>query len=130
MIKLFIENRVHLPLSFCVDIDVYSSSANTQQIRFSLVIDDEDDDDYEKEEVETGTDSQVTDHRRTFASPFSLLPSPPEVGLVKSDDGGDGSGSNGGDDSGDSSNSSSDRLVTVDEPAKGTAPPTSSTPQS
>ncbi|KAK6761444.1 hypothetical protein RB195_022493 [Necator americanus] len=93
-----------------------------------IVIDDEDDD--EKEEYETGTDSQVTDDRRTFASPSSLLPSPPEVGPVKSDDGGDGSGSNGGDDSGDSSNSTSDRLVIVDEPAKGTAPPTSSTPRS
>ncbi|KAK6736945.1 hypothetical protein RB195_019565 [Necator americanus] len=98
-----------------------------------IVIDDEDDeedDDDEKEEYETGTHSQVTDDRRTFASPSSLLPSPPEVGPVKSDDGGDGSGSNGGDDSGDSSNSTSDRLVIVDEPAKGTAPPTSSTPQS
>ncbi|KAK6767374.1 hypothetical protein RB195_026574 [Necator americanus] len=98
-----------------------------------IVIDDEDDeedDDDEKEEYETGTDSQVTDDRRTFASPSSLLPSPPEVGPVKSDDGGDGSGSNGGDDSGDSNNSTSDRLVIVDEPAKGTAPPTSSTPQS
>ncbi|KAK6760816.1 hypothetical protein RB195_022037 [Necator americanus] len=55
-----------------------------------IVIDDEDDD--EKEEYETGTDSQVTDDRRTFASSSSLLPSPPEVGPVKSDDGGDGSG--------------------------------------